>query len=207
MTIGMYYCVPIVAIYYFIGTQQPIHVTYNMFTYVTLGNLVFGSFVYIPICLFIDRPIYALLNLKRDVEEAVFHEHYKLVDYLDNFRHSHQTNDQVIHSRLAVAYGERIKAKSGKTEFKECCNVQKVQSKSVTESSKSSITQSTGTGMKEFDVDTKPNIFAMFQENMKKIQEKPESPNLGETSRKEDFQKYSEEGLLSKTVKLQSEKL
>jgi hypothetical protein len=84
-----------------------------MFIYISIGNLVFGAAVYVPLCLFIDRPIYAWLNMERDVKEAESHKYYKLVDYLDNFRNEFLTEDEMIHSRLAVAYADKIKLKSG----------------------------------------------------------------------------------------------
>jgi len=86
MSIGMYYTVPMVAIFYFLSTQHQISVTYYMFLYYFAGNLVFGLAIYIPVALFIDRPIYAYLNLERDTKDAVDHEDYKLKEYLDNFK-------------------------------------------------------------------------------------------------------------------------
>lgn len=109
----MYYCVPIVAIYFYLGTQHQINVNYYMFAYYLSGNLFFGFCIYIPICLFIDRPIYAWLNLDRDIKDAESHDDYKLVDYLDNFRSDHIGDDDLTDSRLAVAYADKIKAKSG----------------------------------------------------------------------------------------------
>ena len=90
-----------------------------MFAYYLSGNLVFGFLVYIPVCLFIDGPIYAWLNLSRDIKDAESHEDYKLVDYLDNFRTPEEfgLEDAMINSRLAIDYAEKIKAKSGKKEF------------------------------------------------------------------------------------------
>jgi len=114
MSIGMYYSVPIVAIFYYLGTQHQINVNYYMFAYYLSGNLVFGFMVYIPVCLFIDRPIYAWLNLDRDIKDAESHEDYKLVDYLDNFREEEVgAGKDVTTSRLALAYAEKIKVKSG----------------------------------------------------------------------------------------------
>ena len=89
-----------------------------MFAYYLSGNLVFGFVLYVPLCLFIDRPIYAWLNIDRDIKDAESHEDYKLIDYLDNFRTENQgTNDEMTNTRLAVAYADKIKAKSGKKEF------------------------------------------------------------------------------------------
>ena len=85
-----------------------------MFAYYLSGNLFFGFLIYIPVCLFIDRPIYAWLNLDRDIKDAESHEDYKLVDYLDNFRTDLGCQeDELTDSRLAVAYADKIKAKSG----------------------------------------------------------------------------------------------
>lgn len=115
MTIGMYYTVPTIAIFYYLGTQHQINVNYYMFVYYLSGNFVFGFILYIPICMFIDRPIYAHLNLRRDVKDAERHEDYKLVDYLDNFRP--ELDDSVVdpailtRGRLAEAYAEKIKKK------------------------------------------------------------------------------------------------
>ena len=57
-----------------------------MFVYYFSGNFIFGFVLYIPVCMIIDRPINAFLNLKRDVRDAERHEDYKLIHYLDNFR-------------------------------------------------------------------------------------------------------------------------
>lgn len=70
MSIGMYYTVPVIAIFYFLSTQHQISVTYYMFFYYFAGNFVFGFALYIPVVMFIDRPIYAYLNLERDVADA-----------------------------------------------------------------------------------------------------------------------------------------
>ena len=116
MSIGMYYCVPIVAIFFFLGAQQALNINYILFAYYTCGNLIFGFCVYIPVCLFIDAPIHAWLNLSRDVKDAESHEDYKLIDYLDNFRAPHEfgLTQDMVNSRLAIAYADLIKAKSGK---------------------------------------------------------------------------------------------
>jgi len=82
------------------------------------GNLAFGFMIYIPLCLFIDRPIYAMLNLTRDIKEAESHEDYKLIDYLDNFRtEDFGTEEDMLNTRLAVAYCDNIKAKSGQFKY------------------------------------------------------------------------------------------
>lgn len=85
-SLGMYYAVPIIAIFYFLGTQHQISVTYYMFVYYFAGNIIFGFVLFIPTAMFVDRPIYAMLNLKRDIKDAERHKDYNLMDYLDNFR-------------------------------------------------------------------------------------------------------------------------
>ena len=57
-----------------------------MFVYYFAGNYIFGSLLFIPTAMFVDRPIYALLNLKKDIKDAERHKDYNLIDYLDNFR-------------------------------------------------------------------------------------------------------------------------
>ena len=86
MSLGMYYIVPIIAIFYYLGTQHQISVTYYMFVYYFAGNIIFGFILFIPTAMFVDRPIYAMLNLKKDIKDAERHKDYNLGDYLDNFR-------------------------------------------------------------------------------------------------------------------------
>jgi hypothetical protein len=86
ISIGMYYCSPMIALFYFMSTQHQIHMTYYMFIYFFAGNFMFGTTAYIPLVMFIDRPIYALLNLKKDVRDARHSQYYKLSDYLENFK-------------------------------------------------------------------------------------------------------------------------
>jgi len=57
-----------------------------MFVYYFAGNMIFGFGLCIPTLMFIDKPIYAMLNLKRDIKDAIRHKDYNLMDYLDNFR-------------------------------------------------------------------------------------------------------------------------
>lgn len=57
-----------------------------MFVYYFSGNFIFGTALFMVLGMFIDRPIYAAINLTRDVADAEKHEDYKLVEYLDNFR-------------------------------------------------------------------------------------------------------------------------
>jgi len=70
VSVGLYYCAPMVALFYFMTTQHQIHVTYYMFVYYFCGNFMFGTMVYIPIGMFVDKPIQAMLNLKQDVKDA-----------------------------------------------------------------------------------------------------------------------------------------
>jgi hypothetical protein len=57
-----------------------------MFVYYFSGNFIFGNALFQVIAMLVDRPIYAAINLSRDVADAEKHEDYKLVEYLDNFR-------------------------------------------------------------------------------------------------------------------------
>lgn len=57
-----------------------------MFVYYFSGNFIFGNVLFQVIAMLVDRPIYAAINLSRDVADAEKHEDYKLVEYLDNFR-------------------------------------------------------------------------------------------------------------------------
>jgi len=70
VSIGLYYTAPLVAIYYFMATQHQIYITYYMFVYYFSGNFMFGCIAYVPICLLIDRPILALINLQKDIKDA-----------------------------------------------------------------------------------------------------------------------------------------
>uniref|UniRef100_A0A7S3FYT0 Uncharacterized protein n=1 Tax=Strombidium rassoulzadegani TaxID=1082188 RepID=A0A7S3FYT0_9SPIT len=85
MTIGLQYCAPMVALYYFMSTQHQITITYYMFVYYFVGNFFFGMTIYYALVLPIDRPILALLNLKEDVKDARESKYYKLRDYVDCF--------------------------------------------------------------------------------------------------------------------------
>lgn len=69
-TIGMYYCVPMISIFYFMTTQHQIHVTYYMFLYYFCGNFMFGMILFQVIVLMVDRPIYAWLNLQKDIKDT-----------------------------------------------------------------------------------------------------------------------------------------
>ena len=83
---GIYYTAPCIAIFYFMSSQHQIHVTYYMFVYYFVGNFVFSLMLYIPVCMIIDRPIYALMSLKEDKLDARNHQYYQLKDYLENFK-------------------------------------------------------------------------------------------------------------------------
>lgn len=107
MTIGMYYFVPVVAIFYYLGTQHQISVTYYMFVYYFSGNLIFGVALFQTVAMLVDRPIYAAINLTRDVADAEKHEDYKLVEYLDNFRPELQDGPDL--ARASETYAARLK--------------------------------------------------------------------------------------------------
>lgn len=85
-SIGLYYCAPMVALFYFMTTQHQVHVTYYMFVYYFCGNFMFGAMVYIPVCMFVDKPLQAMLNLKQDIKDANRSQYYKIHEYMDNFR-------------------------------------------------------------------------------------------------------------------------
>jgi len=84
-SIGLYYTVPMAALFYNISTQHQISVNYYMFVYYFTGNLVFGVALFIPLGLFVDKPIQAALNLEKDIEDAMGSYFYKMEDYLANF--------------------------------------------------------------------------------------------------------------------------
>lgn len=85
-TLSMYYIVPFIAIFYFMTTQHQITVTYYMFVYYFTGNLVFGIIVNHLVLMQIDKPIYAFLCLKKDVEDAERNTDYSLSRYLKIFK-------------------------------------------------------------------------------------------------------------------------
>lgn len=85
LSIGMYYTVPMVALFYNFSTQHSINVNYYMFLYYFTGNLVFGIVLFIPLCLFVDKPIQSWLNLKEDVEDALHSKYYQIDEYLQIF--------------------------------------------------------------------------------------------------------------------------
>jgi len=70
LSIGMYYSVPMVALFYYMSAQHQISVTYYMFVYYFTGNVLFGLLITVIIAMPSDRPIVALLNLKRDARDA-----------------------------------------------------------------------------------------------------------------------------------------
>lgn len=61
-----------IAIFYFMSTQHQIHVTYYMFLYYFCGNFMFGMIMYQVVALMVDRPIYAMLNLKKDIKDTKY---------------------------------------------------------------------------------------------------------------------------------------
>jgi len=60
-----------------------------MFLYYFCGNFTFGGVIYLPICMFIDRPIYAILNMKKDARDARHSQYYKISEYMKNFKEGH----------------------------------------------------------------------------------------------------------------------
>ena len=46
----------------------------------------FGCIAYVPVCLLIDRPIYALINLKKDIKDARHSQYYNIKEYISNFK-------------------------------------------------------------------------------------------------------------------------
>ena len=71
-----------IAIFYFVSTQHQITVTYYMFIYYYTGNVIFSLILQATIVLMVDRPIYAIINMKTDIEEAENSKDYKLDDQL-----------------------------------------------------------------------------------------------------------------------------
>jgi hypothetical protein len=57
-----------------------------MFVYYFTGNLIFGIILYMTVMLWVDRPIYAMINLSRDVEEAQRSTEYKITSYINFFK-------------------------------------------------------------------------------------------------------------------------
>ena len=86
ISIGMYYCVPFIAIFYFMSTQHQITVTYYMFIYYFTGNIVFATVLNHVIVLQVDKPIYAMLSLNQDIEDAETNKDYILSKYLQVFK-------------------------------------------------------------------------------------------------------------------------
>ena len=81
----MYYSAPIISIFYFMTSQHQVTVTYYMFVYYFSGNLVFGLLLNLTLIHWIDRPIYALINLKNDVRDAEESKYYRINKYLSLF--------------------------------------------------------------------------------------------------------------------------
>lgn len=86
MSIGMYYTVPLISIFYNMSTQHQIHVTYYMFVYYFAGNFIFGFLLYAALVLTVDRPIHSALNVAKDREDALKSPDYNLYEYLERFR-------------------------------------------------------------------------------------------------------------------------
>jgi hypothetical protein len=53
-----------------------------MFIYYYTGNVIFSLILQATIVLMVDRPIYAIINMKTDIEEAENSKDYKLDDQL-----------------------------------------------------------------------------------------------------------------------------
>jgi hypothetical protein len=81
-SLSMYYIVPFIAIFYFMTTQHQITVTYSMFVYPYRGIASFGIILNHIVLMQIDKPIYAFLSLKKDVEDEEGNRDYQLQRYL-----------------------------------------------------------------------------------------------------------------------------
>ena len=57
-----------------------------MFVYYFSGNFIFGFILNMTLVHWIDRPIYAAINLKRDVEDAEESLNYRIDKYLRLFK-------------------------------------------------------------------------------------------------------------------------
>lgn len=57
-----------------------------MFVYYFSGNLVFGLLLNMTIIHWVDRPIYAMINLKDDVRDAEESKYYRINKYLTLFK-------------------------------------------------------------------------------------------------------------------------
>jgi len=93
IALGMYYTIPFVAVFYFMTTQHQITITYYMFVYYFTGNFLFGIMGYYLLLVPIDRPIAALINLKKDISDAKTSIFYKIGDYIENFKEDNLFED------------------------------------------------------------------------------------------------------------------
>ena len=84
--LGMYYATPIISLFYFMTSQHQVTVTYYMFVYYFAGNLVFGLLINFTLVHWVDRPIYAAINLKDDVRDAEENKYYRINKYLSLFK-------------------------------------------------------------------------------------------------------------------------
>lgn len=82
-----------IALFYFMSTQHQIHVSYYMFLYYFCGNFMFGMMLFQPICLFVDKPIQAMLNLKRDIKDTKYSQYYKIDSYIKNFMNEEDSEE------------------------------------------------------------------------------------------------------------------
>jgi hypothetical protein len=85
MSLGMYYAVPMVALFYFMSTQHQVAVTYYMFVYYFTGNIIFGMIISAVVLLAVDTPIQSALNFKEDVRDAIESNEYEIERYIDLF--------------------------------------------------------------------------------------------------------------------------
>jgi len=74
----------------------------------------FGIMAYIPVCHMIDRPIYSLINLKRDVRDARHSQYYKLSEYIENFREGEE--DELIDPIANLRFSEPADASAVSSE-------------------------------------------------------------------------------------------
>jgi hypothetical protein len=84
-SLGLYYSSPIISLFYFMTSQHQINVSYYMFVYYFAGNFVFGLVLNLTVIHWIDRPIYAMINLRDDIKDAEMSKLYRLRKYTELF--------------------------------------------------------------------------------------------------------------------------
>jgi hypothetical protein len=72
-----------------------------MFVYYFSGNLVFGLLLNLTLIHWIDRPIYAMINLKNDVRDAEESKYYRINKYLTLFLGQDNVTDSGRESNLS----------------------------------------------------------------------------------------------------------